>query len=127
LKNLLESGQAGSRRQRQRLFFHLYRNDGRPVSIHLEQGLKALSFPWLYPDGQNHWSTNWQIQIGTKMYFCQRLMNKDKRFQEPDYVGWAVSTAQYFELLDSISVALRMQRGSTNVGTLISALQDARL
>lgn len=87
LEDFLESGQAGSWRQRQRLFFHLYRNDGRPVSIHLERGLEALSFPWLYPDGQNHWGTNRQIQIGTKMYFRQRLMNKDKRFQEPDYVA----------------------------------------
>jgi hypothetical protein len=50
-----------------------------------------------------------QKLLSTKMFFRQRILNNDTRFLEADYIGWAVSTSQYFQLLDSVDVALRLQ------------------
>lgn len=122
---MADSGEAGKSGQRERLNFHHYRNDGLPLSIRQEQGLEALSFPWLYPDGQNHWGTaGRQPTLSTKMYFRQRILNNDTRFLEAGYMGWAVSTSEYFQPLDSVDVALRLQRGSINVGQLRERLLE---
>lgn len=121
---MAERGEAAQQGQRERLNFHLYRNDGHPVSIRQERTLEALSFPWLYPDGKNHWGWTRQKLLTTKMFFRQRILNNDTRFLKAGYIGRAVSTSQYFQLLDSVDVALRLQRGSINVGQLRERLLD---
>ncbi len=43
--------------------------------------LQALAFPGLYPNGRNHWGRQRDERVTLTMYFRQRIMNVDKRFQ----------------------------------------------
>lgn len=111
-------GHSGARAAQQRLFFDMQRIDARPVSIHFQQGLEALAFVQLYPDGQNHWGTSRQHQPTMLMYFRARILGHDTRFQDPLWMGFAVSTAQYLQLTSSVNVAMRQSTGPVTLRQL---------
>ena len=122
----LNLGTGTAFREEQALFFTLARADGRPVSFTTSMALEALAFPRLYPTGKYHFGWERETRLTPSMYFRQRLMNVDPRFRDPLYMGFAVSILQHSQLRNSVSVALRLQQGSLNLGALRQSIDVSR-
>jgi hypothetical protein len=57
------------------------------------------------------------------MYFRQRVYNVDKRFQDPLYIAFAISTWQQHQLCGVARIAVRQCKGPATVGQLRDAAQ----
>ena len=89
------------------LYFDLKRNTNAPYSMHRERGIEPRAFETCFPKGKNHWNSARPVSLPSlSMYFRQRIQNKDPRFQNPLYMGWACSTLQYSQLCSAADVAL---------------------
>ena len=106
------------------LYFDLQHNANATLHMHRERGIEPRAFVLCFPTGKNHWNCARSVSIERlSMYFRQRILNRDKRFQNPLYMGWACSTLQYNQLCSAADVALRQRRGPATTGEVRLALQ----
>lgn len=107
--------------------YTLRRLEGPPVSVHLTEAIEALAFPRLYATGANHMKSDRQLDIGMGMYFRQRIMNADRRFQDPLYMSFALSTFHHLQMCDCVDVAIRQTSGPMTLGQLrLAAAEETR-
>eukprot|EP00983_Pelagomonas_calceolata_P049450 1141524-Pelagomonas_calceolata.AAC.1 len=106
------------------LYFDLQHIANAPLHMHRDRGIEPRAFVVCFPTGQNHWNTARAVSIERlSMYFRQRIMNEDERFQNPLYMGWACRTLQYNQLSSAADVALRQRRGPATTGEVRRVLQ----
>lgn len=87
-----------------------------PINIlgNITVPFEELAFPWLFPNGENGFTTCRIPKVTDLQYFQSRLMNSDRRFSaDISYIFFANSIYEARKLSDCVSVALRM-RNSNN-------------
>lgn len=108
-----------AREMERNLYFDLRWNCRRTCSMFILQSIEALAFPCLYPTGRGHWGAARNVKITLINFFRQRCLNADARFQQnPNYIGFAVSTMQHCQLTGCVGVALRQMRGPKAIGAI---------
>ena len=96
----------------------LQRVTATPLSIFENRcELEVLSFPTLYPNGENGFGTARDTKVSPLEYFQTRMLSADSRWAcHPSYIFWACNIVEALKLQSSISIAMRMQSFTDSLG-----------
>lgn len=76
----------------------------------------------LFPDGASTLKEQREVNISPKRYFNARLLSYDTRFaQNAEYIFFAQYTTELYEILSSISIAMRKGSKRTSTGRVITS------
>lgn len=93
-----------------------------PQNIFTEEGLEAMAFPTLLPDGHNGLFEDREIKLSPSKYFNARLMSADSRFSlNKEYIFFAQYVTKINRITSNISLALRKGKQTTEDGRPVTA------
>uniref|UniRef100_UPI00358FEAD2 uncharacterized protein n=1 Tax=Myxine glutinosa TaxID=7769 RepID=UPI00358FEAD2 len=79
-----------------------------PVKLLMDESNEAKSFPVLFPTGGPTYHDDREAKITIARYLHTRLMLADSRFaQNTDYIFYAQYLSEVYQVLSSVSIALR--------------------
>lgn len=87
-----------------------------PVQLLADQSNKAKCFPVLFPQGSNTYHTSRGTKLTLAKYINARILHADGRFaQNVEYIFYAQYISEIYQVLSSVSIALRKGRGGCDV------------
>ena len=81
-----------------------------PTNTYQTKNWEALTFPTLFPNGENTFNTKRPIPISVQKYINVRLLSKDTRFAEsPEYTFQCLHWAETINVQNQITIHLKKQ------------------
>ena len=93
-----------------------------PKSVFREEGIDAMAFPWLLPDGQYGLSMKRDLDLTPSKYFNVRRFSADFRFaRDGQFVFFAQYVTAVMNVASHVSIALRKGKQTTDDGKKVNA------
>lgn len=93
-----------------------------PKSIFKDEGIDAMSFPHLLPDGDFGFSMERRIKLTPSKYFNAKILSADTRFAtDVQFIFFAQYVTEITDIRSKISIALRKGKNTTTDGRKINA------
>ncbi|XP_057310266.1 uncharacterized protein LOC130648243 [Hydractinia symbiolongicarpus] len=94
----------------------------KPLGMLADKQCEALSFPYLFPNGQFGYNVDRDVPLSASKYFNQRLLNYKRRFaSDVDYIFFAHSLLQQMQLSSQINIALKKVKGDGLTAGMLSS------